>query len=213
MIAVAGYGAVSEWFHPVVVRPIAPVGPAGRARVAALSVDLAEHCFALTGGACDVGRICRAASALARTALAATEVVGDLRDGAGGRLVIQSVGTRQAVRAALSLVVRGPLTVDGEEFEVVRDAVWRAPTPPPPGTVLGESVFRAMREATWAEGPSRTSHSIALEARPAGDDGSPVGSACRYVQATVVDPEDGVAQGVTCAARRYIHLAARSVLL
>eukprot|EP00969_Alexandrium_andersonii_P321362 14199178-Alexandrium_andersonii.AAC.1 len=61
--------------------------------------------------------------------------------------MIRLIGTGQAVRTALSLVVRGAITVDGEEFEVVRDAVWRTPTLPPPGTVPGESVFRAMREA------------------------------------------------------------------
>eukprot|EP00969_Alexandrium_andersonii_P178394 7887827-Alexandrium_andersonii.AAC.1 len=37
MLVVAGYGAVvSEWFRPVVARPIVSVGPVGRARVAAL---------------------------------------------------------------------------------------------------------------------------------------------------------------------------------
>eukprot|EP00969_Alexandrium_andersonii_P095258 4207869-Alexandrium_andersonii.AAC.1 len=54
--------------------------------------------------------------------------------------MVRLIGTGQAIRAALSLVVRGALTVDGEEFEVVRDAVWRAPTLPPPGTAPGESV-------------------------------------------------------------------------
>eukprot|EP00969_Alexandrium_andersonii_P372814 15482616-Alexandrium_andersonii.AAC.1 len=76
------------------------------------------------------------------------------------------------------------LVVDGDEFEVVRDAVWRTPTLPPPGTVPGESVFRAMREAARAEGPSHVSHSVALEARPADDDGSLIGSAFRLVPAT-----------------------------
>eukprot|EP00969_Alexandrium_andersonii_P166299 7348019-Alexandrium_andersonii.AAC.1 len=70
-----------------------------------------------------------------------------------------------------------------------------------------------MREAARAEGPSHVSHSIALEARPADDDGSPIGSACRYVPATVTDPEDWAAQGVACTAPQHIHPAARSVLL
>eukprot|EP00969_Alexandrium_andersonii_P088966 3926675-Alexandrium_andersonii.AAC.1 len=74
MLAVAGYGAaVSEWCRPVVMRPVASVDPAGRARVAALSVDSAERCFVVAGSACDVDRVCRAASALARTAFAAAE--------------------------------------------------------------------------------------------------------------------------------------------
>eukprot|EP00969_Alexandrium_andersonii_P014634 638800-Alexandrium_andersonii.AAC.1 len=70
-----------------------------------------------------------------------------------------------------------------------------------------------MREAARAEGPSHVSHSIALEVRPADDGGSPIGSACRYVPATVADPEDWAAQGVTCTAHQYIHPAARSICL
>eukprot|EP00969_Alexandrium_andersonii_P330762 14619073-Alexandrium_andersonii.AAC.1 len=70
-----------------------------------------------------------------------------------------------------------------------------------------------MREAARAEGPSHFSYSIALEARPADDDGSPVGSACRYAPATVTDPEDWAAQGVACAAHQYLRPAARSALL
>eukprot|EP00969_Alexandrium_andersonii_P341259 15084749-Alexandrium_andersonii.AAC.1 len=69
MLAVAGYHiVVSEWSRPVVAQPVASVDPVGRARITALSVDSAEHRFALTGGACDIGRICRAASVLARAA-------------------------------------------------------------------------------------------------------------------------------------------------
>eukprot|EP00969_Alexandrium_andersonii_P209616 9259525-Alexandrium_andersonii.AAC.1 len=74
MLSVAGYdAAVTEWYRPVALRPVASVDPIGRARVAALRVDSAKQRIVLTGGACDVDRVCRPASALARTAFTATE--------------------------------------------------------------------------------------------------------------------------------------------
>eukprot|EP00969_Alexandrium_andersonii_P087483 3859621-Alexandrium_andersonii.AAC.1 len=69
-----------------------------------------------------------------------------------------------------------------------------------------------MREAARAEGPSRICHSIALEARPADDSGAPIGPSCHHAPAVAAEPEDRAAQGVSCAAYRYIHPAARSAL-
>eukprot|EP00969_Alexandrium_andersonii_P219341 9686964-Alexandrium_andersonii.AAC.1 len=69
-----------------------------------------------------------------------------------------------------------------------------------------------MREAARAEGPSHVNHSIALEDRPADDNGAPIGSSCRYAPAVTAEPEDWVAQGVSCTTDRYVHSAARSVL-
>eukprot|EP00969_Alexandrium_andersonii_P347704 15373376-Alexandrium_andersonii.AAC.1 len=69
-----------------------------------------------------------------------------------------------------------------------------------------------MRVAARAEGPSHASHSVALEARPADDAGAPVGSSSHYAPAIAAEPEAWVVQGVSCAAYRYIHPAARSAL-
>eukprot|EP00969_Alexandrium_andersonii_P042872 1880190-Alexandrium_andersonii.AAC.1 len=69
MLSVAGYDAsVAEWYRPIVLRPVASDDPVGRARVTALRVGTAEQRFVLTGGVCDVDLVCRAASAVARTA-------------------------------------------------------------------------------------------------------------------------------------------------
>eukprot|EP00969_Alexandrium_andersonii_P102365 4518041-Alexandrium_andersonii.AAC.1 len=74
MLSVAGCdAAATEWYRLIVLQPIASVDPVGRARVTALRADSAGQRFVLTGGACDVDRVCRAAAALARIAFAATE--------------------------------------------------------------------------------------------------------------------------------------------
>eukprot|EP00969_Alexandrium_andersonii_P133359 5897587-Alexandrium_andersonii.AAC.1 len=52
MLAQIGYGQrASEWFRPVVLRPLASSDPGCRLRMVSLSAEAAVQCFVRTGGA------------------------------------------------------------------------------------------------------------------------------------------------------------------
>eukprot|EP00969_Alexandrium_andersonii_P319955 14136238-Alexandrium_andersonii.AAC.1 len=98
-----------------------------------------------------------------------------------------------AAKSAAVLAGYARLTVDDEEYPVIRDAAWRAAgvsvVDRPPGVAAYESACRAADGAVCAQGP----HALVYEARPADDAGAPVGTAVRYVTAAAVDAECWVA--------------------